>query len=528
MEIAPTPINYQILSKWLMDYPNQQASERLLHGFRFGFPLNYRGPRYFRESPPLQSAVKQPDITLNKISKEISAGRMAGPFSKPPFSCLQCSPIGLVPKKTPGEYRLIHHLSFPEGESINDWIPREMCKVVYSTFDKAVQLTSQCGKGALMAKCDIKSAFRLLPVAREDFELLGFTYEGQYYFDKALPMGAAISCQLFETFATFLEFKAQQITKSSSIMHYLDDFFFVAPANSHKCKVLLNSFQTICKSLGVPLAIEKTEGPSEVITFLGLEIDSIRQLVKVPRRKLSQVVDSIQRALSAEDMSLTQVQSLIGSLNFVCRAISPGRAFLRRLIDLTKGVTLKNQRVTIGAGAKKDLTLWLQFLLHCNGVSLFLHNEMLSNFDLQLYTDAAGAIGYGAFFKGQWTQARWSEITLHHNPSIAFLELYPIVVAITLWGHQMGNHKVQFWSDNKAVVAIINKQSSHCPFIMSLVRSLVLQCMHHNILFKACHVPGVDNSIADALSRFQNDKFRRLIPSAEAEMTAPPQLKLDI
>ena len=60
-----------------------------------------------------------------------------------------------------------------------------------------------------MAKSDIKSVFRLLSSAPEDFELLGFKFEGKYYFDKALPMGAGISCSHFEEFATFLEYKVR-------------------------------------------------------------------------------------------------------------------------------------------------------------------------------------------------------------------------------------------------------------------------------------------------------------------------------
>ena len=423
---------------------------------------------------------------------------------------------------------MIHHLSFPAGSSINDGIPREVCRVTYATFDKAVRLSAIAGKGALMAKCDIKSAFRLLPVSPDDFELLGFKFRGMYYFDKALPMGASVSCYLFETFATFLEFKARRITGSASIMHYLDDFFFVAPAMSEKCMVLLDSFQRICKALGVPLAEEKTEGPTTIITFLGLKIDTNKQPVEVPKEKLASLISSIRRALSSEDLSLTKIQSLIGSLNFVCRAVTPGRAFLRRLIDLTKGVVKKEQRIVIGIGARKDLALWLLFLEHFNGVSLFLEQQLTSSFDLELFTDAAGGIGYGAYFRGQWSQDSWSNIELHPDPSIAFLELYPIVIAIFLWGDQMNNLKVQFWSDNAAVVSIINKQTSHCPFIMSLVRQLVLQCLRHNILFKAEHIPGVDNQIADALSRFHNSKFHRLAPGADSEMTPPPRLVLDL
>lgn len=74
------------------------------------------------------------------------------------------SPLGLVPKKDPGQFRLIHHLSYPEGCSVNDGIDPAFCRVVYASFDTALKWVRRCGPGALMAKTDIESAFRLLPL----------------------------------------------------------------------------------------------------------------------------------------------------------------------------------------------------------------------------------------------------------------------------------------------------------------------------------------------------------------------------
>ncbi|CAJ0964681.1 unnamed protein product [Ranitomeya imitator] len=69
----------------------------------------------------------------------------------------------IVPKKESGKYRLIHHLSYPKGMSVNDGIPSDETAVTYISFDKAVDLVRNAGPGALMAKSDIESAFRLLP-----------------------------------------------------------------------------------------------------------------------------------------------------------------------------------------------------------------------------------------------------------------------------------------------------------------------------------------------------------------------------
>lgn len=80
-----------------------------------------------------------------------------------------------------------------------------MCTVQYTNFDEVVKLVVSVGKGALMAKADIESAFRLLPVHPSDFELLGMNVNNQFYVDKAIPMGASCSPALFEKFSIFIE-----------------------------------------------------------------------------------------------------------------------------------------------------------------------------------------------------------------------------------------------------------------------------------------------------------------------------------
>ena len=120
------------------------------------------------------------------------------------------------------------------------------------------------------------------------------------------------------------------------------------------------------------------------------------------------------------------------------------------------------------------------------------------------------------------SQGIWPSWVKAINPSIAFMELFPIVIAVELWGGLMANKRVKFWTDNQSVVAIVNRQTSKCPHIMSLVRKLVLAALHANIQFKAAYVEGTLNGISDALSRFQTQRFRQLAPRADHRMTPPP------
>ena len=102
---------------------------------------------------------------------------------------------------------------------------------------------------------------------------------------------------------------------------------------------------------------------------------------------------------------------------------------------------------------------------------------------------------------------------------------FPIVVACALWYPEFSGKRLQFWCDNESVVAIINQGHSKPPRIMDLVRFLVLISMKHNFFVRARHVAGVNNGIADALSRFQEQRFRQLAShAAPRPCTIPPSL----
>ena len=111
-----------------------------MNGFSNGFRLGYMGPRVLKKSKNRISVAQHMSEVYSKINGEIKKGRVGGPFDVPPFDNLRCSPIGLVPKKVPGEFRLIHHLSWPEGDSVNYHIDPHKASVKYSSVDDAIKL----------------------------------------------------------------------------------------------------------------------------------------------------------------------------------------------------------------------------------------------------------------------------------------------------------------------------------------------------------------------------------------------------
>ena len=160
----------------------------LVHGFRYGFRIQFIGNRAPFEPPNLKSALQNPDLVMSKLQKEIDAGRIVGPLTNAPFPDCRSSPIDIVPKKTTNEVRLIQHLSYPSGFSVNDNIPDDCSAVYYATINQAVKIVQRLGVGCFMAKTDIKSAFRIIPIHPQVYSLLGIKWADKYYFDRCLPM----------------------------------------------------------------------------------------------------------------------------------------------------------------------------------------------------------------------------------------------------------------------------------------------------------------------------------------------------
>ena len=368
-----TPVDANKLKELLdMAKYNKEKTNYLVEGFRHGFSLHYEGnlTGVRREAPNLKLRVGSPVELWNKVMKEVQLGRYAGHFSQPPFDNYVQSPIGLVPKDKDLKTRLIFHLSYPKsGESVNSGIPKEVCSVKYPDFDEAVKLCLKEGVGCSIAKSDMSSAFRHVPMRKDQWYLLVMkathpvSKETFYFVDKCLPFGSSISCAIFQKISDAIAFLVSVRVHKLNI-NYLDDYLFAA-ALKRECDRQVEIFLEVCKSIKFPVAMEKTFWGTTVLVFLGLLLDTERQLVCIPVDKIEKALRLIQEFLNSRKATLLKFQKLTGSLNFLCKCIVPGRAFLRRLyLDKTKGLK-QHHHVKITKEHRMDLLTWKSFLNQC-------------------------------------------------------------------------------------------------------------------------------------------------------------------
>lgn len=494
--LGKTPIDVRLFRKLVSGFHHEElVSEGLTHGFTFHFtgadcPLSSRNSK---EANTHSLAVDE------KLQEEINLGRIAGPYKFPPLPNFKASPLSLREKSTPGSYRLLHNLSYPyDDSSVNGGIDQRHKTVKYATVKSAIRVINSLGRGCFMAKADIKSAYRLVPVSPSHFHLLGFRWRGQYFYDKFLPMGMAESCAIFEKVSDAIVYIMKKFGVNN-IVKVLDDFL-ILERSEIDCNCALAKFKYIMGRLNIPLVSDKTSNFAvQDITFLGIRLNSTTMTAHLPTDKLQQYSADIQAMQRQSTTTLRHLQQVIGKLQFSTCVIPIGKPFLRRLINLTIG-RQQAAVIPISASVRADLEIWSLFLSHYNGTSFISDSPQCANEVLHLFSDASD-LGFAGTYGRSWIQGQWDATWKSLN--IAVRELYPILVLTKMFGHLWKNHSIVFHCDNQAIVAVINKQSAKDPYIMRLLRPLILQLMLNNITFHSVYIKSCDNTLADILSRFQ-------------------------
>ena len=253
--------------------------------------------------------------------------------------------------------------------------------------------------------------------------------------------------------------------------------------------------------LCVLLVVSKNESPSGFITFLH------------PVKYTNGFVTTCTKR---------QLKSLIGKLNHICKVVRPGRSFLRRLIDLSTTVQRMHHHITLNNEARADIQWWLDFLPHWTSKSMIPPSRKVMSSDLFLHTDASD-IGFGALFGTQWIQGSWPKTSpKEKKSSIDFRELFAITAAALTWGNYWQGLRIVFVTDNKPISQVWDSGSSSSKPLMSLIRPLYLFAATTGFSISFKHIFGTSNPLADALSRFQMQKFFDLMPEANKFPTELP------
>ena len=374
--------------------------------------------------------------------------------------------MGLVPKPhQPNKFRLIVDLSAPASGSVNNGISRELCSLRYATVDNAVSMIQLLGRGTRLAKIDLKDAYRIVPVHPDDYHLLGIPWNAHTYLDRALPFGLRSAPKIFSAVADFIAWVLHQ-NGIAHQLHYLDDFLLLGAPHSEEAHRALETVLNVLRTLGIPIAVHKTEGPDTLLVFLGIEVDTTNFELRLPEVKLTRLRGQLLSWSTKKSCCRRELESLLGHLSHASTVVRHSRTFLRQLFSLLGCARSNHHFIHLNAGARADILWWKVFLPLWNGRSFFQCKSTVTS-------DASGSFGCGAFsLENGWFQLEWPESWSRVH--IAAKELVPIVIAAALWGPHWHGSCILFRTDNMAVVEVLRSHSARDPLLMHLLRCLCI------------------------------------------------------
>lgn len=429
------------------------------------------------------------------VEAELKAQLREGNYviaSKPP---LVTSPIGAILKDGGKSVRIIHDGSRPFGDAMNDY--GSSVSVRYQTLADACELAKP---GSFMCKIDLKSAYRSVGIHSSDYCLTGLSwcFKGDtsptYLFDTRLPFGSNVAPSIFQRLTSSVCRMMKQ-KGFPNVIVYLDDFLIVEES-LQRCIDCQHVLVSLLRSLGFSISWSKMDGPSQVVTFLGVLINSRNSTLSLDKDKVSKLHQQLLKFKSKVRASKRQFQSLAGLLNWACQCVRGGRYFLRRVLDLINSLKQGSHKSKLSKGFLADVEWWIQALSRFNGVAYY-----RSCGQQVVHTDACNK-GAGSFCHGDWIYTNWKrdlpEAELIH---INYKEVMAVVIATKRWCRQWTNCDIVVCTDSVVTKAIINKGTCKNNLVMGHLRHLFWLSVKHNFRLRAIHVPGAINFIADSVSR---------------------------
>ncbi len=392
----------------------------------------------------------------------------------------------LTPKKS-GEWRPIINL-----KPLNFFVRPQPFRM--ETLAAVLQVL---GPGYWGATLDLKDAYLHVPIHPQSRKFLRFALQGRTFEFKVLPFGLASSPRVFtrvvKTVAEFLR------PRGFTLFVYLDDFLVVSRSQLALQRDLLEILALLAR-LGFIVNWKKSKlTPSQQVQFLGAQLDLAQGIVRPTVPRMMDVMACALRILSATSVQARLMLRFLGLLASLVDVVPLCRLRMR-VIQLHLSAYYRpwahplHQPVPVSALLRRALTWWMCIAHLQTGIPFPPPTPSL------ILTTDASKVGWGAHLLERHLSGLWSPHQAQYHINI--LELWAVHLALRQLGPRVKGRFILVRTDNMSVVAYLNKEGgTRSPSLCQQVIRLLTWCQERGIRLRGEHVPGVDNLVADALSR---------------------------
>ena len=388
--------NVELLDSLLLNYIDKDITQFL----RYRFPIEHSDDAQLEMGGKNHmGAVQYPEHVNKYIQKEVEMGGTIGPFESIPFSGkVGISPLSTRAKKDSESRSIIMDCSWPIGFAVNDgmdkdWYLGEPVNLKYPTVDTVVRYTFQLGSKnptnrVFYWKEDMDRAFRQLNAYPKLVPLLGYHWQGQYFFDLVLVMGCKISPYLMQRTTNIISYILRSL--SYFIQNYVDDF--IGAEYEDRVQQAHKTFLRLLKNIGASRAETKSVPPTQIIEFLGNLFNATDLTPGITQNRKVEIMRELTKWKHRQVTNRKQMESLVGKLQFISGCVRPGRLFVSRLLNEMKG--MKNgQWYRLTDQARKDIQWWYEFIPDFQGSSIMWLLDVFE-VDSELAVDACLKVGW--------------------------------------------------------------------------------------------------------------------------------------
>lgn len=283
----------------------------------------------------------------------------------------------------------------------------------------------------------------------------------------------------------------------------MDDFF--SAQIEWEAETSFNNMSILLKQLGIEESFEKACYRSEIMVVLGIRFNTVTMTLSLTEEKMMEIVSELKKWKAKNDCSLKQMQSLVGKLNFAASVVRSGRVYMARLINtLRKNAQTRNGRIELSKDILNDIQWWSEYIRQQNGIPM---TSLMVNKNWE----APGSIwssDSSSTSLGGWSEktSQFFHFTLgrdHSALDINSLECLALLLCLKKWAEQCRGKKVLVYCDNKTTVAVVNSGAAKSKFLQACLREIHHICALNSAELRSVWLKTSDNSIADALSRWE-------------------------
>ena len=542
-----TPIKISEFEDLLEGHPNKPFVRSVCTSFREGFwPwANTRKEEYpttwdFSERPP--KTEHEADFLREQRDIEIKAGRYSESFGTDLLPGMYSTPIHAIPKPRSVKLRLVNdHSAGPF--SLNSMISRE--DAIGAKMDSISDLIGSLlryrkrfpNKSLVLFKSDVSAAYRRLPLHPLWQVKQIVTVDNECHVDRCTSFGGRGSCHDYTAFMGLVLWIAIFVRFITDLFGYIDDNFgfdedgcvmWYEPYHcyypSKQAKLL-----KLWDDIGLPHDKSKQEyGP--ILRIIGFMVDPKLMRVSMDEEDRTRLLHHVQEfcttAPGGTRRTLREFQQLAGWINWSFNVFPLLKPALSNVYSKIGGKSESHAKIFVSKAVVRDLDWFASHVRSSNGVYLFEDIDWdVECADVIAYSDASLS-GLGFFFERLQQGFQCSIPQNAPKDTIFYFEALAVVSAIDAATRLSSPPtRLLIFSDNTNTVDIFNSLRS-LPSYNDLLKYTVSLLLKHSISLRVMHVPGVDNSIADSLSRFENSKAISMCPDLSVSSFQPPRIAM--